>query len=144
MQVGKPVPENLRKKQERDSKLAKALQAAREERKKAVAAKKQEWLKRGKTHYENHQAEQKRLVDASRTAQANGQMLVPAQKNVFLVVRIKGINKVDPKSKLILRLLRLRQVHNAVFIKANKATKNMLQRVNPYIAYGFPNRKTCE
>jgi len=49
---------------------------------------------------------------------------------------------VSPKVKKILQLLRLRQVHNGVFVKLNKATRNMLLLVEPYITYGTPNLKT--
>merc|ERR1719378_1828654 len=45
---------------------------------------------------------------------------------------------------MILRLLRLRQIHNATFVKVNKAIMNMLQRVQQYVTFGFPNRKTIE
>jgi len=41
-----------------------------------------------------------------------------------------------------MQLLRLRQLHNGVFIRLNKATVNMLRRVEPYIVYGYPSQKT--
>ena len=41
-----------------------------------------------------------------------------------------------------MRLLRLRQLHNGVFIRVNKASINMLRRVEPYITYGYPSRET--
>lgn len=41
-----------------------------------------------------------------------------------------------------MRLFRLRQLNNGVFVKVNKATLNMLQRIHPYVAYGYPTRKT--
>merc|ERR1712066_834848 len=144
MLVEKTVPENLRKKEARDTNRANALLESREQRMKVVAEKKAEWLKRGQEHFENHEAEQRRLIESRRNAAANGQLFVPAQNKVLLVVRIKGINKVPPKEKLILRLLRLRQIHNATFLKVNKATLNMLQRIQPYVTYGYPNRKTVE
>merc|ERR1719152_262179 len=136
------VPELQRKKQEREARLAKALTATRAARKTEVAAKKAEWMKRGQAHFESHMAEQKRLVDAKRPVA--GKLFVPAQPKVLLVVRVKGINKVAPKSKLILRLLRLRQIHNAAFVKVNKASLSMLNKVSPYITWGVPNRKTIE
>ena len=43
-----------------------------------------------------------------------------------------------------MQLLRLRQINNAVFLKANKAIMNMLRKVEPYIAYGYPNLKTVK
>ena len=58
------------------------------------------------------------------------------------VIRIKGINKMAPKPRKILQILRLRQIHNGVFIKLNKATITMLKIVEPYIAYGTPNLKS--
>ncbi|KAM3568019.1 hypothetical protein VYU27_009849, partial [Nannochloropsis oceanica] len=44
--------------------------------------------------------------------------------------------------KKILQLLRLRQIHNGVFIKLNGSTINLLRWVEPYIAYGYPNLKS--
>ena len=48
--------------------------------------------------------------------------------------------KTSPKT--ILQLLRLRQINNGVFLQINKATLGMLKRVEPYIAWGYPNLKT--
>uniref|UniRef100_A0A453M541 Large ribosomal subunit protein uL30-like ferredoxin-like fold domain-containing protein n=1 Tax=Aegilops tauschii subsp. strangulata TaxID=200361 RepID=A0A453M541_AEGTS len=53
-----------------------------------------------------------------------------------------SINAMHPKTKKILQLLRLRQIFNGVFLKVNKATINMLRRVEPYVAYGYPNLKS--
>lgn len=41
-----------------------------------------------------------------------------------------------------MRLLRLRQLHNGVFVRVNKAAVNMLRKVEPYITYGYPSRET--
>ena len=51
-----------------------------------------------------------------------------------------SINKLAPKPKKILQLLRLRQINNGVFVKLNKATWNMIKMVEPFITYGFPSR----
>ncbi|MFM7859422.1 MAG: uL30 family ribosomal protein, partial [Flammeovirgaceae bacterium] len=48
----------------------------------------------------------------------------------------------DPKPKKILQLLRLRQVHNGVFVKLNKATWNMIRVIEPFVTYGYPTRQT--
>jgi large subunit ribosomal protein L7e len=58
------------------------------------------------------------------------------------VVRIKGINKIDPKKRKTLQLLRLLQINNGVFIRLTKATLEMLKIVEPLIAYGYPNQKS--
>ena len=58
------------------------------------------------------------------------------------VVRIKGINKIDPKKRKTLQLLRLLQINNGVFIRLTKATSEMLKIVEPFVAYGYPNLKS--
>ena len=74
-------------------------------------------------------------------------------------MRIKGINKIDPKKRKTLQLLRLLQINNGVFIKLTKATMEMLKSksayfrlqdaganhekvVEPFVAYGYPNQKS--
>jgi large subunit ribosomal protein L7e len=42
----------------------------------------------------------------------------------------------------VLTLLRLRQLHNGVFIKLNKATIQMLRLIEPYVTYGYPSTET--
>jgi large subunit ribosomal protein L7e len=49
---------------------------------------------------------------------------------------------VSPKVKKILQLLRLRQIHNGVFVRLNASTIKMLRLVEPFIAYGNPNLKS--
>jgi large subunit ribosomal protein L7e len=51
-----------------------------------------------------------------------------------------SINKLAPKPKKILQLLRLRQLHNGVFIKLNKATWNMIRIIEPHVTFGYPSR----
>ena len=41
-----------------------------------------------------------------------------------------------------MKLLRLRQLFNGIFIRVNKATVTMLRLVEPYITWGYPNRKS--
>ena len=60
----------------------------------------------------------------------------------MFVIRIRGIIGLSPKVKKILQLLRLRQIHNGVFVKINAATVKMLRLVEPFIAYGYPNLKS--
>lgn len=61
---------------------------------------------------------------------------------LYTIYYIFSINKVAPKVKKVLRLLRLRQIGNAAFVKLNKASLNMLRIAQPYITYGYPTLKT--
>ncbi len=60
----------------------------------------------------------------------------------MFVVRIRGVCDMHPKTRKILQLLRLRQINNGIFLKVNKATLNMLKKVEPYVTFGYPNQKT--
>lgn len=125
--------------------LAKASAAVKENRVKALeqAKKNKElYLARGKLHREEFEKAQQHLIDAAREAKKAGNFFVPEQAKLFLVVRIKGLNKIPPQEKKILRLFRLRQLNNATFVRCNKATQNMLRRVEPWITYGAPTHAT--
>ena len=101
------------------------------------------------------------LVQLKREARLKGGFYVSPEAKLLFVVRIRGygsvslvadsvpmlkcwllsnvlcsINAMHPKTRKILQLLRLRQIFNGVFLKVNKATINMLRRVEPYVAYG--------
>nr|KYP36540.1 60S ribosomal protein L7-3 [Cajanus cajan] len=67
----------------------------------------------------------------------------PRAKLLF-TIRIDGIYAMHPKIRKILLLLRLRQIFNGVFLKANKATVNMHCRAEPYVTYGYPNLKSVQ
>ena len=59
-------------------------------------------------------------------------------------MRLRGINDMHPKTRKIMQLLRLRQIHNGVFMRVNKATINMLRKVEPYVMFGYPNLKSVK
>ena len=48
-----------------------------------------------------------------------------------------SINEIAPKPRKILQLLRLLQINNGVFIKATRATQQMLRLIEPYVTYGY-------
>lgn len=61
---------------------------------------------------------------------------------MVFVVRIKGINKIPPKPRKVLQLLRLLQINAGVFVRLTKATAELLRLVEPYVAYGYPSLST--
>jgi large subunit ribosomal protein L7e len=136
------VPESYQKKQERNKKHADEILAQRKEKRELVKKRRVEWTSKAKAYRENEEKRQTEIIQKLRTAKANGDYYCPPEPKVLFVLRLKGINKVSPKVKSILRLLRLRQINNGVFLKVNKATIQMLRRVEPFVTYGFPNRAT--
>ena len=103
---------------------------------------KQKAFTRAEKYVKEYRAREQTLITARRQAKTAGHFFVEPEARLAVVVRIRGINQIDPKTKSILRLFRLRQINNAVFVRLNKATINMLKLVEPYVAYGYPNLKT--
>jgi len=99
-------------------------------------------FKRAEAYVNEYRTKERAEIRMKRQAKNNGNFYIPPEAKVLFVIRIRGINNVSPKVKKILQLLRLRQVHNGVFVKVNKAIHNMLLLVEPYITYGPPNLKT--
>lgn len=99
-------------------------------------------LKRAESYVAEYRKSEKDRVTEKRRARAAGDYFVEPQAKLAFVVRIRGVNGVGPKVRKIMQLLRLRQIHNGVFVKINGATLQMLQLIKPYIAWGYPNLKS--
>merc|ERR1712151_377769 len=134
------VPENIVKKQARDAKLLALRKAQRDQAKKDRAAKRTAAAANGKKYAEEYAKEDADLIKAKRDAKAAGNYYVEAQAKIAFMIRTRGINKLSPKCKKIMQLLRLRQINNGVFVRLNRATINMIRTVEPYITYGYPSR----
>jgi len=136
------LPESVQKKLKRDEKLAGDRTVAMKKAKADKKALRKEIKKRAEGYAAEYSKKASDLITAKRTARAAGSIYVPEQPRLVFVFRVRGIIGVPPKERKILQLLRLRQIHNGVFLKVNKATMRMLMRVEPYIAYGYPSLKT--
>merc|ERR1711956_11041 len=97
-----------------------------------------------KKYDEEYAAAEAHDIAQRRLAKAKGGFYVPAEPKLCLVIRIRGIIGVSPKAKKVMRLFRLRQIHNATFVKLNAATIKMLRLIEPYVTYGNPSRATIE
>merc|ERR1712060_939260 len=116
----------------------KAVASREEER-----AEQRESLKKRTHEYEKeYAANEKQLVDLRREAKLGGNFFVELEAKLIFIVRIVGIIKMSPKPRKVLQLLRLRQLHNGVFLKVNKPILQMLKLVQPYVTYGYPTLKT--
>jgi len=136
------VPEMIIKKGARDAKLLAALKAKRAATATANKAKCATALANAEKYAAEYAAADKKLIDDKRAAKKDGSFFVEAQPKVAFVIRTRGINKLSPKQKKIMQLLRLRQLHNGVFVRINKATMNMVRYVEPLITHGHPSRAT--
>jgi len=136
------IPESALKKQKAHQKTTDS-QAADLKKKREASKQKREVIKERAAKYNQEYVKAQRdIIEAKRAAKRDNALFVPAESRLAFVVRIKGINKIDPKKRKTLQLLRLLQINNGVFVKLTKATSEMLKIVEPFVAYGYPNLKT--
>jgi len=108
------------------------------------AAFRAEVLKRTIQHYADLKAKQQEIIKTKKECKKNGDLYAAAEEKLILVIRISGVNHIPPKYRKILKLLRLRQINNAVFVRANASSLKMLRLVEPYITYGYPSLNTVK
>jgi len=106
-----------------------------------------EVLKRAAKYDRQYRTDAQRLVSLRKQAEKlgdKGGFYLEAEAKVALVIRIRGIMDIAPKPKKILELLRLKGIFNATFVRINKASLEMLKRVAPYVAWGYPSLSTIK
>merc|ERR1712232_217069 len=138
------VPQSIFKKRAREANWASSKAAGIVLAKKDMRRKREEIFKRAEAYALEYKEQEASQIWLKRNSKKTGGFFVPAEAKLAFVLRIKGINNLDPKTRKILQLLRLRQIHNGVFVMLNKNTINMLRRVEQCIAYGYPNLKTVK
>merc|ERR1712080_552093 len=121
------VPEALKKKRQAyQAQLAKRA-LAQQNAKRANVLKRRAVTKRAAAYAKEYAVADRLEITRKRQAKKNGNVYVPAEPKLAVVVRIRGINQVSPRVKKILQLLRLRQIGNTTFIN-----------------WGYPNLKTVK
>ncbi|KAF4672840.1 hypothetical protein FOL47_011331 [Perkinsus chesapeaki] len=168
---GARIPERSAKKVEAQAELKQQKLAAVAANKKANRASRNALKLRTLKYQKEYKAEESRLVGLRREAKKFGNYFVEPEEKLVFVVRLAGINKLAPKPRKILQLLRLRQLNNGVFVKVNGPMMqastdvdlivgdsrwsmnlrngeeafpymNMLRTVAPYVAFGYPSVAT--
>ena len=137
-----PIPESVLKKRKRAEKWAEESKAKAAADATKGVQKKAEAFKRAEAYVKEYREQEQSLVTMKRAARKAGTFYVEPEQKLLFVMRLRGINGMHPKTRHIMKVLRLLQINNGVFIKVNKATMNMLVKVDPYIMYGYPNLKT--
>merc|ERR1712096_27978 len=137
-----PVPESVLKKRKTQEKLAADKAAAADAARKANKDKRVAMYKSAEKYVKEYRNMAKQRVRMHRQAKAAGNHYVEPEAKLMFVVRIRGLNDMHPKTKKILQIMRLRQINLGVFMKVSKAATEMLKRVEPYLAYGYPNLKS--
>lgn len=139
---GARVPENLKKKLERNAKNLALKKTAVGERKAANKVIRHNLKMKSLKYDKEYRKTREDLIRKRRAARNTGNFFVEPEANLMFVIRITGINKLAPKPRKILKLLRLDQLHKGVFVKVTKPMQNMLKYIQPYIITGYPSLST--
>jgi large subunit ribosomal protein L7e len=138
------TPESVLKKQATQAKISAEAKAQSDAARKKRSDDKKTFFANAEKYAAEYAAAEKADIDNRRQAKADGGFYVVAQPKIALIIRIRGIIGVSPKAKKVMQLFRLRQIHNATFVKLNEATIRMLRLIEPYVTYGIPTRATIE
>ncbi|KAE8662562.1 60S ribosomal protein L7-1 [Hibiscus syriacus] len=84
------------------------------------------------------------LIRMKQRAKRPKSMIPKLRSKLLFIIRIQGKNDMHPKTRNILYRLRLRKVFSGVFVKATEGVMEMLQKVEPYVTYGYPNLKNVK
>merc|ERR1712000_475333 len=106
------VPETLLKKHKSQEKARAERTAAQEKKKAGSKDKRKVIFKRAEKYVKEYRDAEREKIRLPRAAKADDSAYVPAEARLIFVVRIKGINKIAPKPRKILQLLRLLQINN--------------------------------
>jgi len=139
LKLSVPVPEGLRKAWERENRSKEIRKKINDKKLAKLPEKRKAQALRIKQYEEEYIKIKSDRQQNVKNARLNGNFFKAEDPKVAIVIRVRGINRVSPKVRKVLQLFRLLQIHNAVFIKLNKATINMLKLIQPYIAYGYPS-----
>merc|ERR1711924_525138 len=130
------VPESVLKKRKAQEKIAAEKSTAAVAAKKASKDKRVAAYKSAEKYVKEYRSLAKARVRMHRQAKATGNQFVDAGAKLAFVVRIR-LNDMHPKTKKILKIMRLIQMNLGVFLKVSKASTEMLKRVEPYLSYGI-------
>jgi large subunit ribosomal protein L7e len=133
------VPETILKRRKRNLKAEETRQANIKAVQKRRKDQRKEILKRAQTYVKEYNDQMKHTLFLKRQAKMAGNFYVEPEAKLAFVIRIRGLKEMKPKVRKALQLLRLRQLHNGIFLRINKATVNMLRLVEPYVTWGYPD-----
>ena len=105
-----PVPEHVLKKRKKQESAAAEKAKQLVAQKAASKVERRTILNKAKTYAKEYADTAKDLVEKRREAKKHGNFYMEPEPKLMLVVRIRGINAVDPKTRKILQLMRLRKV----------------------------------
>ncbi|KAL6141107.1 hypothetical protein ACLB2K_059398 [Fragaria x ananassa] len=138
------VPEIILKKRKSNEELALRRREQLEQRKFRQNKSKQEFIKKPEDFVKEFRYREVDLVQMKNRLKRKRSAIETTNPQLLLVIRIQGKNDMHPAVRKNLYSLNLRRIFNAVFVRADEAMLEKLQRVEPYVTYGYPDLKNVK
>ncbi|XP_004303252.1 PREDICTED: 60S ribosomal protein L7-1 [Fragaria vesca subsp. vesca] len=138
------VPEIILKKRKSNEELALRRREQLEQRNFRQNKSKQEFIKKPEDFVKEFRYREVDLVQMKNRLKRKRSAIETTNPQLLLVIRIQGKNDMHPAVRKNLYSLNLRRIFNAVFVRADEAMLEKLQRVEPYVTYGYPNLKNVK
>jgi len=104
-----PVPESFLRRRKHLARIKEHITSNLKKRKRERKRQRAIIYKRARQYLEEYKTRDRELITLRRMARNSGSFYREPEPKLAIVIRIRGINGVDPKTKSILRILRLRQ-----------------------------------
>lgn len=138
------IPEVVLKKRKNNEEWAikRKLQMQEREAKRQISATR--FIKKPEQFVREYRDKELDLVRMRSRAKRQRRIPLDVESQLLFIIRIGGKNDMHPKTRKFLYSLRLRKLFNGVFVKANEGIMEILQKVEPYVTYGYPNVKSVK
>ncbi|KNA22570.1 hypothetical protein SOVF_032440 [Spinacia oleracea] len=100
-------------------------------------------FKRPEDFIKEYRSQELDLVKMKQRVKRRKTSETPSSKLLF-VMRIQGNKPVHPQIQKIFKSFGLKRIYSGVFLKATEGTLAMLEKVEPYVTYGYPNLKNVK
>ncbi|GAB4850490.1 hypothetical protein Ancab_029796 [Ancistrocladus abbreviatus] len=138
------IEETILKKRKNSEEWAIRRRQQLQERKWKIKEDKKLTFKRAEQYIKEYRSKELDLIRMKGRAKRRRTALASPASKLLFVIRIQGKNDIHPKTRKVLNSLGLRGVFSGVFLKANEGTLALLQIVEPYVTYGYPNLKNVK
>ncbi|KAI4357138.1 hypothetical protein L6164_001105 [Bauhinia variegata] len=137
------ISEIVLKKRKRNE--ARALRTKEQfEQNKFKSKKSNDYVKKPEDFIIEYRSRELDLIRMKQRAKRKRPALLTPNSKLLIIIRIQGKNDMHPKTRKVLYSLGLRRIFSAVFVKATEGTMDKLQKVEPYVTYGYPNLKSVK
>ncbi|GAB4842653.1 hypothetical protein Ancab_012626 [Ancistrocladus abbreviatus] len=138
------IEETVLKKRKSSEEWAIRRRQQLQERKWKIKEDKKLTFKRAEQYIKGYRSKELDLIKMKHRTKRQRTALISPMSKLLFIIRIQGKNDIHPQTRKVLNSLGLRRIFSGVFLKATEGTLAMLQRVEPYITYGYPNLKNVK